>query len=158
MELLESRCKYKNRRRSNSYVSFDIQIYKIAFHELNIKNFSDLCCSFVNQIVADEIKFHNADPSEWGPLHFIGHSLGAHICGYAAHELKLRGSEWPVARITGLDPAQPCFRNSDPTLRLDKSDAHFVDVIHTNGHVLKKLGLGLPYPLGTHRVLLFRNI
>ena len=92
----------------------------------------------------------NNGPSveQWGPLHMIGHSLGAHICGYAAHELKRRHSEWPIHRITGLDPAQPCFRHSNMALRLDRSDAKFVDVIHTNGRILRKLGLGLPYPLG----------
>ncbi|CAB0029931.1 unnamed protein product [Trichogramma brassicae] len=36
-----------------------------------------------------------------------------------------------VKRITGLDPAQPCFKGVHLSLRLDKEDAEFVDVIHT---------------------------
>ncbi|KAI8430107.1 hypothetical protein MSG28_000524 [Choristoneura fumiferana] len=50
--------------------------------------------------------------------------------------------------VHGLDPAQPCFRTSDISERLDKSDADFVDVIHTNGRLLKKIGFGLPEPTG----------
>ena len=86
--------------------------------------------------------------SEFGNLHFIGHSLGAHICGYAAKEMRRRLSKWSVNRITGLDPAQPCFKDSDKSLGLSARDAHFVDVIHTNGRLLSELGLGLPVPIG----------
>ncbi|XP_071451705.1 phospholipase A1-like [Hetaerina americana] len=75
-------------------------------------------------------------------FHLIGHSLGAHIASYMATCLG------GVARITGLDPASPCFRGDDPESKLDPSDAVFVDVIHTNGRILKKLGLGQPDPVG----------
>ena len=33
----------------------------------------------------------------------------------------------------GLDPAEPYFEGTDPVVRLDPSDAAFVDVIHTDG-------------------------
>ncbi|KAG5339915.1 LIPP lipase, partial [Acromyrmex charruanus] len=91
-----------------------------------------------------------AQPSvnNWGPLHLIGHSLGAHICGFAARELKKRQNKWTVQRITGLDPAQPCFRKADTSVHLHKNDAPFVDVIHTNGKLLTSLGLGLPEAIG----------
>jgi hypothetical protein len=60
-------------------------------------------------------------------FHIIGHSLGAHTAGFA-------GARVPgLGRITGLDPADPCFDKSSPSGRLDSSDADFVDVIHTNG-------------------------
>ncbi|GFG40076.1 hypothetical protein Cfor_01426 [Coptotermes formosanus] len=75
-------------------------------------------------------------------IHLIGHSLGAHICSYAGSNLG------GVGRITGLDPAQPCFQADSPDIRLDPSDADFIDVIHTNGRVLEKVGLGLPDPIG----------
>ena len=36
-------------------------------------------------------------------------------------------------RITGLDPAGPAFELARKEVRIDKSDANFVDIIHTNG-------------------------
>ncbi|RLU22965.1 hypothetical protein DMN91_005243 [Ooceraea biroi] len=86
--------------------------------------------------------------SNWGPLHLIGHSLGAHICGFAAKELKKIRNRWTVQRITGLDPAQPCFKRAEASAHLHKTDAPFVDVIHTNGRLLRRLGLGLPDAIG----------
>ncbi|XP_023235946.1 pancreatic lipase-related protein 2-like [Centruroides sculpturatus] len=59
-------------------------------------------------------------------FHLIGHSFGAHACGYAGKRLS------NVGRITGLDPAGAYFRNVSRKVRLDASDAMFVDVIHTN--------------------------
>ncbi|XP_013142620.1 PREDICTED: lipoprotein lipase-like isoform X2 [Papilio polytes] len=61
-------------------------------------------------------------------MYLIGHSLGAQAMGYAGRFL-----DGDVHRITGLDPARPLFEL--PLLpiefRLDKSDAHYVDIIHT---------------------------
>ena len=42
----------------------------------------------------------------------------------------------------GLDPAGPYFENTDPRVRLDPTDAQFVDVIHTDGTHNLLLGLG----------------
>lgn len=43
------------------------------------------------------------------------------------------GKAFPgIARITGLDPAGPLYEGQPPSERLDKSDATFVDVVHTN--------------------------
>lgn len=82
---------------------------------------------------------HGIKPEE---IHLIGHSLGAQISAFAGktfHELTNK----KVGHITGLDPAGPCFTNVDSDLRLTKTDAQFVDVIHTNGGVY-----GLFEPLG----------
>ncbi|XP_054732199.1 vitellogenin-1 [Anastrepha obliqua] len=75
-------------------------------------------------------------------IHLIGHSLGAHIMGTAGRTFtKLTGLQIP--RITGLDPAKPCFRKNDTLSSLRKGDAKFVDVIHTNiGILAKKEPLG----------------
>ncbi|XP_003425034.3 pancreatic lipase-related protein 2 [Nasonia vitripennis] len=66
----------------------------------------------------------------WKNLYFIGHSLGAQIAGQAGHLIK-SSSNFKMERITGLDPARPCFQSVDPIFKLDYSDADFVDVIHT---------------------------
>ncbi|XP_063839461.1 uncharacterized protein LOC135088555 [Ostrinia nubilalis] len=75
-------------------------------------------------------------------IHLIGFSLGAHVAGFAGSELR------NISRITGLDPAGPLFEFQDPRARLDKSDAKFVDVIHSNGETLIFGGLGAAQPLG----------
>ncbi|XP_028279243.1 inactive pancreatic lipase-related protein 1-like [Parambassis ranga] len=76
-------------------------------------------------------------------FHIIGHSLGAHAAGEA-------GSRVPgLARITGLDPIEPYFEENNAAVRLDTSDAIFVDVIHTDALPFKsKLGLGMSEPVG----------
>eukprot|EP00061_Rhincodon_typus_P018402 g47560.t1 len=60
-------------------------------------------------------------------VYLVGHSLGAHAAGEA-------GKRTPgISRITGLDPVEPYFQNTPPEVRLDPTDALFVDVIHTDG-------------------------
>lgn len=59
-------------------------------------------------------------------VHLIGHSLGAHLSAYAAERVPNLG------RITALDPAEPYFQGMPTQVRLDPSDALFVDVIHTD--------------------------
>ena len=37
-----------------------------------------------------------------------------------------------LPRITALDPAKPCFREGEELQGIQRNDATFVDVIHTN--------------------------
>ncbi|KAL4702908.1 hypothetical protein ACJJTC_005136 [Scirpophaga incertulas] len=67
-------------------------------------------------------------------IHVIGHSLGAHISGFTGKQFTVLTGE-KVGRITGLDPAGPCFAQLDSSLRINSTDADFVDAIHTNGGV-----------------------
>uniref|UniRef100_A0A5F9D338 Lipase domain-containing protein n=1 Tax=Oryctolagus cuniculus TaxID=9986 RepID=A0A5F9D338_RABIT len=60
-------------------------------------------------------------------VHVIGHSLGAHAAGEAG-----RRTNGAIGRITGLDPAEPYFQDTPELVRLDPSDAQFVDAIHTD--------------------------
>ena len=61
---------------------------------------------------------------------------------YAGHHLKSRfGQE--LGRITGLDPAEPHFDKTPKVVRLDASDAYYVDIIHTDAKPLLSMGLGL---------------
>ncbi|XP_075731170.1 pancreatic triacylglycerol lipase-like isoform X2 [Rhipicephalus microplus] len=78
-------------------------------------------------------------------FHVLGHSLGSHIAGYAGQKLRFLG------RITGLDPAEPFFEGMSTLVRLDPSDAIFVDAIHTDGKrfasPLPTVGLGMIDPV-----------
>ncbi|XP_078319407.1 pancreatic lipase-related protein 2-like isoform X3 [Crassostrea virginica] len=73
-----------------------------------------------------------------GNIHIIGHSLGAHTAGSTGRQL--RGN---LGRITGLDPAEPDFENHPEGVRIDPTDALFVDIIHTNGAPIRRGGAGL---------------
>ncbi|XP_077469420.1 inactive pancreatic lipase-related protein 1-like [Stigmatopora argus] len=76
-------------------------------------------------------------------FHIIGHSLGAHVAGEIGS--KFTG----LARITGLDPVEPYFHGTNTAVRLDTSDATFVDVIHTDGKPFNsKLGFGMSDAIG----------
>lgn len=80
-----------------------------------------------------------------GNVHLIGHSLGAQIMGYAGKELRHLGQ---VGRITGLDPAGLNFERYSNEVKLDPSDAAFVDVIHTDGASLLEMAFGIRIPNG----------
>nr|XP_027197649.1 pancreatic triacylglycerol lipase-like [Dermatophagoides pteronyssinus] len=79
----------------------------------------------------------NVSPSSF---HLIGHSLGAHVVGYAGKWL-----EGKLAHITGLDPAGPYFEGlTNPAARLWHTDAQFVESIHTDAHhLIPTLGFGM---------------
>lgn len=77
-------------------------------------------------------------------IHLIGHSLGSHLCGYVGSILQTNYGV-TVGRISGLDPAEPHFSQVDPIIRLDPSDAMYVDIIHTDSKPFIKGGeLGTP--------------
>ncbi|XP_059168806.1 inactive pancreatic lipase-related protein 1-like [Physella acuta] len=75
-------------------------------------------------------------------IHIIGHSLGAHIAGYAGQRVKGLG------RITGLDPAGPDFEETPAEVRLDPTDAMFVDVIHSDIGDLINFHFGIKQSVG----------
>ncbi|KAK9507690.1 hypothetical protein O3M35_007491 [Rhynocoris fuscipes] len=80
-------------------------------------------------------------------MHLIGHSLGAHIMGYLGKGVKDKSRI--VRRITALDPAQPGFEGSSEEVRLNKEDAQYVDVIHTDAKpFLPFIGFGMIHPVG----------
>lgn len=97
--------------------------------------------------------------------HLVGYSLGAHLAGNVARFIKywsnglhiiprqiqtsksfeIINSPFFFVRITGLDPSYPGYdillKSSQP---INKTDASFVDVIHTDPRVY-----GIPFNVGT---------
>jgi hypothetical protein len=79
--------------------------------------------------VVEELRRMHPRLKIWG----IGHSLGAHLMGYAA-----RKSSGGFDRITGLDPAGPLFDDKNEDLRISRMDAAVVDIIHSDGCLQSK--------------------
>ncbi|XP_077287428.1 pancreatic triacylglycerol lipase-like [Arctopsyche grandis] len=64
-------------------------------------------------------------------FHLIGLSLGAQVAAFTAKEFyKITGVK--IEQLTGLDPSGPCYYKVPASQRLAKTDADFVDVIHTD--------------------------
>jgi len=80
-------------------------------------------------------------------IHVVGHSLGAHVAGFLGEKVQKLGMG-SLKRITGLDPADPGFGWNGPDGRLDKTDADFVDVLHTNSGILLEGALTIKSPIG----------
>ncbi|XP_044518525.1 pancreatic lipase-related protein 2-like [Gracilinanus agilis] len=102
----------------------------------------------IRVVGAEVAYFINVLSTEFGyspsEVHIIGHSLGAHAAGEAGRRL-----EGKIGRITGLDPAEPCFQGTPEEVRLDASDAMFVDVIHTDSApMFPNLGFGMSQTVG----------
>lgn len=83
-------------------------------------------------------------------IHLVGHSLGAQIIGTAGRHFQLL-TNTSLPRLTGLDPANPCFNEGEGLTGIYRGDAEFVDIIHTNSGVFGKrdpLGDADFYPNG----------
>ncbi|XP_008545087.1 pancreatic triacylglycerol lipase [Microplitis demolitor] len=123
-----------------------LNYYKAAEHVMPVGHKIVKFLSHVINATRDSTMNNNLNELNWGPIHMVGHSLGAHICGIAANEFKKISTLWNVTRITGLDPARPCFLRSN--ISLVKTDADFVDVIHTHGKPSSQFSFGLQEPIG----------
>ncbi|XP_027887691.1 lipase member H-like isoform X1 [Xiphophorus couchianus] len=84
------------------------------------------------------IKMMQEHGTSLSAIHMIGVSLGAHISGFVGANLNSS-----IGRITALDPAGPTFTGKPPEMRLDPTDAQFVDALHTDIDFL-----GFRAPLG----------
>ncbi|KAJ6636193.1 Endothelial lipase [Pseudolycoriella hygida] len=84
-------------------------------------------------------------------IHMIGYSLGAPIAAEAGRALQ--NLSYIIPRITGLDPALPFYGNNMHA-ELNKNDAKFVDIIHTDAGVYginRSVGHADFYPNGGRR-------
>ncbi|CAD7079344.1 unnamed protein product [Hermetia illucens] len=89
--------------------------------------------------VAAFINFLNAHGASSNNIYLIGHSLGAHVSGFAGKNANSKPNT-----IFGLDAALPLFSASDSSTRLAVGDAGYVETIHTDGG-----RLGFDSPIGT---------
>ncbi|XP_071042183.1 pancreatic lipase-related protein 2 isoform X1 [Parasteatoda tepidariorum] len=69
-------------------------------------------------------------------IHLIGHSFGGQLVSYIGERIRNLG------RITALDPPGPYFDNAPTEVRLDRSDAIFVDVLLTTAGEIYYEGVG----------------
>ncbi|XP_037048595.1 phospholipase A1-like, partial [Bradysia coprophila] len=98
---------------------------------------SEFSAEPIGEIVGDAIKnLTRFVPYE--RIHLIGEGIGAHIAGTAGrYYTKMTGNALP--RITGLDPSRPCFSEDDRPNGLQRGDALFVDIIHSNVAMMWRL-------------------
>ncbi|KXJ70725.1 hypothetical protein RP20_CCG022310 [Aedes albopictus] len=88
----------------------------------------------VGRYLAKFVKFLLKQGLTMDQVTLVGHSMGAHISGIAGHAL-----DGTVPMIIGLDPAGPAFTKPfllPESKRLDKSDAVFVQAIHTDKDII----------------------
>ncbi|XP_061386827.1 phospholipase A1-like [Musca vetustissima] len=102
----------------------------------------------VGKKVAEMIDFLNKNYNmPFETLTVAGHSLGAHVAGYAGKNVQ----NGKIHTIIGMDPALPLFSYDKPKKRLSATDGVYVESIQTNGGTLgflKPIGAGAFYPNG----------
>lgn len=78
-------------------------------------------------------------------FHIVGHSLGGQLNGFISRLVKKQSKgEKIIRRITSLDPAFPQFYPAVGVTPVNKHDAEFVDIIHTDAFLY-----GAPVSTGT---------
>ena len=108
----------------------------------------------VGKMLSDLIRKTGLNPKN---IHIVGHSLGSHVSAHIGREIQKLGLG-KIGRITALDPAKPWFDGSNRPQRISKSDAEFVDVIHTNsGSIIEVTILNLFFCCNLFFVILKLN-
>jgi len=91
-------------------------------------------------VVGNHMDFVNLHTNAaFSAMSAIGHSLGAHVAGFAGRAV----SRGVLQTITALDPALPLFSIGNAATRLHSSDAVHVESIHTDAG-----RLGFDDPIG----------
>ncbi|CAL8104431.1 unnamed protein product [Orchesella dallaii] len=95
--------------------------------------------SRVGRRVAEFLNFlRESNMIEFGDVTLIGESLGAHVAANAAQAVQVI-SGIKIGRVVGLDPAGPLTQNIKT---LNRRDANFVDIYHTNRGLLGTINDG----------------
>jgi len=75
-------------------------------------------------------------------IYLVGFGIGAHVAAYV-------GDRTRVGRITGLDPMQNLFEGFPKEVHLDKTDADYVDILHSDSRpIIPDVGFGFMNPYG----------
>lgn len=108
-----------------------LRLFEYPSAAQSTREIGDLMAKYVMKVL-DDCKIPLAN------ITFIGHSLGAHVCAFAAKKIQKYGK---IGRLIGLDPANPMFGNNKCDARFCKTDATHVIAFHTSI-------LGIPQPIG----------
>ncbi|XP_046821663.1 endothelial lipase-like [Vespa crabro] len=111
----------------------DYNVIVIDWSKISVKPYfwTVIRVKMVSQYVSTMLDFLEKEGMNLSTTTMVGHSLGAHIVGLAAHYAK-----GTVNYIIGLDPALPGFIKAKEGSRISQGDANYVEIIHTNGGVL----------------------
>ncbi|KAJ8918549.1 hypothetical protein NQ315_013054, partial [Exocentrus adspersus] len=71
---------------------------------------------------------------DFSQVHVIGHGVGAHIAGYVGTTYN------SIKKITGLDPSGPRFEGLPDLVKLNPTDAKYVEVLHTDAYDSRSQG------------------
>ncbi|XP_060516287.1 phospholipase A1-like isoform X3 [Cylas formicarius] len=112
----------------------DVNVFSVCWDEYAYKDYISSFAAvapvgrYLGEFVLSLSTLNNYD---LGKITIVGHSLGAHIAGYAGKQ-----TNGTLDYIVGLDPAGPLFFEQLPDSRLSITDANYVQVIHTDASFL----------------------
>lgn len=91
----------------------------------------------VGQVIVDI--YYNDYGANLSSIELIGHSLGAHIAGFAGNYIQSTLNQ-SVGKIVGLDPAGPLYQFQEEDERLSPDDADLVVAIHSDAGAFGYVG------------------
>nr|XP_022907452.1 pancreatic lipase-related protein 2-like isoform X3 [Onthophagus taurus] len=103
--------------------------YRVAAY--NVRILGECFGKFLKYMLRTKVEARKIDKTD---LHVIGYNLGAQIAGKGSKTLRKNNR---LRRFTALDPILPIFYDEDNYVCPECAD--FVDVIHTNTKMRKKL-------------------
>ncbi|XP_055920277.1 phospholipase A1-like [Eupeodes corollae] len=135
---------HSGQKQDTNFIAIDWSVYSSTLNYVSAKE----GCPKAGKDIATFLDWmHETSNLNFDSVTLIGHSLGAHVAGFAAKNVQ-RGK---IGSIIGLDPTMPLFPYNDPESRLASTDAVYVESIQTNGGMkgyLQPIGQITFYPNG----------